>query len=138
MRYRRYMPTAIVTTAVVCVAAATLLLFAHTQIGDTKLTVRWDFDYAGTVPCRDGLKINCIKGFNVFGGNPREREWQVFVPNQFDDAGQLIKKDIATTVTTAHRGTVCVATVATDKFALSIESTPACSPSTTLGGIGRP
>ena len=108
-------------------------------------TLRWDYDYQKDPPCNDAAAAStqqksCVLGFKVFLGTPASRSDQQFVPNRFDQNGEIISKRITWTIPARPYGNIqlCVVAVAPAENGRTAESVPLCVTQRVLPfGIGR-
>jgi hypothetical protein len=95
-------------------------------------TLQWDYDYEKDPPCKDSATTpadkRCVVGFKVFLNTPTGRSEPQFVPNRFDQNGQIIRNGITCTMPVRRHGDMqfCVVAVATAGSAGAVESAPFC------------
>jgi hypothetical protein len=115
--------------AVTIVLLLVVLIVVMGKLHQTKSAeFKWNYDYLRDPPCTNIRTRSCVKGFNLFVGDPGSHPNPVFVPNRLDDKQQLISKGINTTVSFEHYGSVqfCVTSVGADSTGAGVESKPTC------------
>ncbi len=117
------MKIAVVITAVL-IALIVVVMLHQTESAYFK----WDYDFVRDPPCTDTRTKSCVKGFNLFVGNPGSHPNPVFVPNCSDEKEQLVSKSIDATVSFEAYGNVqfCVTSVGADSTGAVEESRPTC------------
>jgi hypothetical protein len=107
--------------------ALAALLVARPRTGSAYLN--WDYDYGQDLPCTNTRAKSCVSGFNVFVGDPGRDPKPRFVANRSDEKGQLVSKNISTTVNFEGYGHVqfCVTAIGVDATGAAVESRPMCA-----------
>lgn len=115
------------------VAIAALLVVLTLALGlmqqsRRNVALQWDYDYSHDPPCTSSLTRNCVLGFSAFIRDSESRSQEVFVPNRFGQNGQVLNRDISTTLTVRRYGDVqfCVTAVGVNASGRRVESLPTC------------
>lgn len=113
-------------------AAAAVVLFLATPkfpAAPRTIIMHWDYDYAHDPPCTSPSAENCVSGFRVFVGEPKDRSQDLFVPNRFDAGHHIVSKKLEATFQVEHFGylQLCVVAVKRGPMAVMVESAPLCA-----------